>query len=255
MRTNSPEDAEVVLQKLPSDIGIHRNPRKGTLNAPEVILDGLEFEATVFVDEVFPDEFDLAETQRRIRDNTREVSDYETPVISVGGDHSVSYPAVKALKQENPEMQLVWLDAHLDLKQKVGDNVSHDAVVRQLVEEDIFRPEEVFFVGVTRIDGDEEKYLEDRDFNLYRSDEVDEFLREFTTGEQPVYLSLDIDALDVEGTGYRDGELSVEEVRKVIDELRVEHADLVEVAPPLDDGATVEAARKLLKHLVEAGTV
>jgi hypothetical protein len=53
-QVNSPSDAEVIIQKLPSDMGVHRNPRKGTLNAPEKILEGLEFDMSVLVEEVFP---------------------------------------------------------------------------------------------------------------------------------------------------------------------------------------------------------
>jgi len=58
MKTNSTEDADLIVQKLPSDMGIHRIDRKGTLKAPEKILSNFEFDQTVLVDEVFPDEFD-----------------------------------------------------------------------------------------------------------------------------------------------------------------------------------------------------
>ncbi len=74
MKTESAEDSELIVQKLPSDMGIHRNPRKGTLNAPAKILDGFEFSRKVLVDEVFPNEFDLEETQQRIEENTRELA-------------------------------------------------------------------------------------------------------------------------------------------------------------------------------------
>jgi len=100
MSVKTVEDADVIIQKLPCDIGIHRNPRKGTLNAPEKILESLKFEEKVLVDEVFPDEFSLEKTHDRILENTQELSQYSKPVVSVGGDHSVSYPVIKALKRE-----------------------------------------------------------------------------------------------------------------------------------------------------------
>lgn len=249
-KVSSPEDAEVIVQKLPCDMGIHRNPRKGTLNAPEIILEEFEFERPVMAEEIFPDEFDLEETHRRIYENTSELIEYNRPLISLGGDHSVSYPAIKALKQHNPEMKLVWLDAHLDLKEKVGDNISHDVVVRQLIEEGLFSPEEVYFAGITEIDHDESEYLEKHDFNIYRPDEIDEFLKNF---DDKAYLSIDIDVLREDmapGTGYPDGDLKLEQVLEIVEGVDFLHADIVEVAPSLDDGKAVNSGREILRSLI-----
>lgn len=251
-KLKSPEEAEVIIQKLPCDIGIHRNPRKGTLDAPEKILEGLEFDRPVMVDEVFPDEFDLEETHRRILENTRALIEYNNSLISLGGDHSVSYPVVKALKQKNPGLKLVWLDAHLDLKEKVDEHVSHDVVVRQLVEEGLFEPEDIYFVGITEIDHDEEELLEENNFNFYRPEELEDFITEF---EGEAYLSIDIDVLQenvAPGTGYPDGKLDLHQVLEVVQAFEPVHADIVEVAPCLDrEGKTVEASRKILEELVE----
>lgn len=252
MKTNSPEDADLIVQKLPSDMGIHRIDRKGTLKAPEKILNNFEFDQKVLVDEVFPDEFDLENNHRRIEFNTEEMIDYDKPILSIGGDHSVSFGAIKTLKRENPDMQLVWLDAHLDLKEKVGNYISHDVVVLELLKYG-FSDDEIWFVGVTQIDDDERDFLKNSNFNIYHSNEFDEFLREFSSNEQPLYLSVDIDALsedEAPGTGYPDGELSVEQVEKVIETVEPAHADLVEVAPPFDEkDTTVENARRILKKL------
>lgn len=253
MKTNKPEEAQALIQKLPSDMGIHRNPRKGTLNAPEEILKGLELEQKVFVDEIFPDEFDLEETHDRIEENTEELLDYGKPVVSVGGDHSVSFPVIKALKERYPEMNLVWLDSHLDLKEKVDDHVSHDVVVRELLNSG-FSEEELTFVGITRKDHDEEKFLEEHDITVYHAEEVGNFLQEYEPRET-TYLSVDIDALkekEAPGTGYPDGQLSLSEVKKVITETEPDYSDIVEVAPSLDENnVTLENARKILRQLIE----
>lgn len=256
MRTSSPGDAELIVQKLPCDMGIHRNPRKGTLNAPEVLLENMEFEREVMVDEVFPDEFDLEETQRRIEENTSELEGYGRPVVSVGGDHSVSFPAIKALKRKHPELKLVWLDSHLDMKRKVDGHVSHDVVVRELIETGLFEEDEVWFVGVTRTDHDEEEFMEGRDFNVYGPGELEDFLREFEQGEQPVYLSVDIDVLKPElapGTGYPDGELELENVLDLVDALKPVFSDIVEFAPSLDrDQRGLKSSREVLRALAES---
>ena len=253
MKTNKPGDSKVLIQKLPSDMGIHRNPRKGTLDAPENILEGLEFEQKVFIDEVFPDEFDLEETHSRIEENTIDLIDYDRPIVSVGGDHSVSFPVIKALKEKNPDMNLVWLDAHLDLKEKVGDNVSHDVVVRELLKNG-FSEDEITFVGITEIDHDEKKFLEEHDLTVYTADEVGKFMEEYGSRDK-TYLSVDIDVLNKEqapGTGYRDGSLTPEQVLNIIELIGPNHGDLVEVAPSLDENnITVENSKKILKTLTD----
>jgi agmatinase len=250
--TNSPEEAEVLIQKLPCDMGIHRNPRKGTLDAPQKVLERFEPESKVLVDEVFPDEFDLEETHRRIEENTEDMLKYGRPIISIGGDHSVSFPVIKAVKQRFPDLQLVWLDAHLDMKEKVDGHVSHDVVVRELLENTAFTEEDIWIVGVTRIDEDEEEFLENKDLKIYRSTELGQFREDFSKNS-PVYLSVDIDVLREElapGTGYPDGELDVEQVGRVIEAVEPEFANLVEVAPSLDEkGRTVRNAREILEKV------
>lgn len=252
-QTNSPSDAEIIIQKLPSDMGIHRNSRKGTLNAPEKVLEDFEFEKEVLVDEVFPDEFSLGETHRRIEDNIEELIQYDKSVISIGGDHSVSFSVIKALKQKYPDMKLVWLDSHLDLKEKVEDHVSHDVVVRELLENG-FSLDEIYFVGITKIDHDEEVFIDNKEVQIFRPKEIEEFFREFDSNEQPVYLSVDIDVLTPEeapGTGYPDGKLSINDVKNAIEFVKPSNADIVEVAPSLDeDGRTVDNAQNILNCLL-----
>jgi len=249
--TTAPQEAELIIQKLPCDMGIHRNPRKGTLNAPEKILENHDFIKTVLIDEVFPDEFDLEETHERMFASTKDLIQYNKPIISIGGDHSVSYPVIKALKRKNPGLKLVWLDSHLDLKEKVGNNISHDVLVRGLLENN-FEEEELYFVGVTRIDSDEKEYLEDKNLNIYRADEINQFFNDFNS-EDSVYLSVDIDVLTNQlapGTGYPDGELDLETVKKIIKTVQPDFADLVEIAPSLDENEkTLNNGRKILTSL------
>jgi agmatinase len=252
MKVNSPEDAEIIFQKLPSDMGIHRNPRKGTLNAPDKIMEEFNSEIDFLVDEVFPDEFNLLSTHISIKDNTEDLMEYGKPLVSIGGDHSVSYPVIRALKQQYPDMKLVWFDSHLDVKRKVDGHVSHDVVVRELLDHG-FDPEEIYFVGTSKVDDDEKVFISDKEFNVFRYDEVGEFLREFDSNEQPVYLSIDIDVLSSDiapGTGYPDGELDLDQVKDIIQKVQPSHGDLVEVAPPLDsEKRTLKAAETILTEL------
>jgi len=253
-KVNMPEDAEIIVQKLYSDIGIHRNPRKGTLKASDDILENYGFSSKVLVDEVFPDEFSLEDTQNSIEKNTKSLIDYGKPVISIGGDHSVSFPVIKALKEENPDLKLIWLDSHLDLKEKVGNHVSHDVVVRELLDTGCFEDDEIIFLGISRTDKDEETFIDDHNLKIYGYDELEGFLEDFK-GDDCLYLSIDIDVLQEKlapGTGYPDGEMTLEQVKDIIRRTKPDFADLVEVAPPLDKNhETVENAREILAVVEE----
>jgi arginase family enzyme len=257
-KVNSPQDAEAIIQKLPCDMGIHRTSRKCTLDGPEAVTEDFSSNKPVLIDEVYPDEFSLEETQRRILENTRDLITYQKPVVSVGGDHSVSFPVIKALKHERPDMELVWLDAHLDLKEKLKHHVSHDVVVRELIQQNLFNPEEVTFVGTTRIDQDEEEFLQNHEIDIYEPDNIEDLRREFENNEQPRYLSIDIDVLkksSAPGTGYPDGELSLEQVKTLIHQVSPTHGDIVEVAPELDNkGKTTNNAGALLSQLLKTLT-
>lgn len=241
-----PTEAQILLVKLPCDMGVHRTGRKGTLNAPHELLEKLNLSCSFHVSEVFPDEFDLEETHRRIQRHTKEMLEYEKPLLSVGGDHSVSYPVLKEVKHQQPDLSLVWLDAHLDAKQPVDGHTSHDVVVRRLVEDDIFDPEEIFYVGATKVDEDEKDLHSE--LKVFRPGNVSEAAGSISG---PVYVSFDIDAVDISGTGYPDGELSLDECHDLIRDLDVRHADLVEAAPPLGRDAVV-AGRKALGLLSRA---
>ena len=196
----------------------------------------------------------MEETHSRFRENTEELIKYDTPLISIGGDHSVSFPVICALKDRFPDLKLVWLDSHLDLKKKVDEHVSHDVVVRELLNNG-FSEDEIVFIGISRIDSDEEVFLEDREIEVYRENEVEQFLREFNPGEQPVYLSVDIDVLKKQlapGTGYPDGKLKLEETQEIIEKVNPDFADLVEVAPSLDkNNTTISNAKKILDSLIK----
>jgi agmatinase len=254
-KVNSPQDAEAIIQKLPCDMGIHRTSRKCTLDGPEAVTEDFSSNKPVLIDEVYPDEFSLEETQKRILENTRDLIRYQKPVVSVGGDHAVSFPVIKALKEKRPDMELVWMDAHMDLKQKLDSHVSHDVVVRELIQQNLFTPDEVTFVGTTRIDKDEEEFLQDHEIDIYESDDIEEFRREFDKNEQPIYLSIDIDVLkksSAPGTGYPDGELSLEQVKTLIHQVSPTHGDIVEVAPELDNkGKTTNNAEAILAQLLK----
>lgn len=267
--THTPSDARGIVLQCPSDIGIRNTARKATLDAPERLLDRVEH-ADVFVDELFPDEFDLKASQTAIHERATELLSHGKTLISIGGDHSVTHPLLAAAKERWPELRVVWIDAHYDLKEpRMDAGVPHDAVIRALVDDGIFDITEFCFIGVRESDPDEDEYLfehETIELGQEKLLEIDTRDIAYTVRDllgieedTPIYISIDIDAIDAEsapGTTFPSADgLRPKEVERLVRGLaacNVVGADLVEVAPALDeDEQTQEYAAGVLDELID----
>jgi agmatinase len=173
--------------------------------------------------------------------------------LLLGGDHSLSYPVVRAFHRHHGPLQILHFDAHPDLYHDLeGDRYSHACPFARVMEEGLA-------VGLTQVGL--------RTWNDHQRDQARLFgvpIRTLAGWDGaldlipgvPIYLSLDIDVLDpafAPGVSHREsGGLSM---RQLIDALArvpgpVLGADLVEFNPETDiDGLTAAAAGKLFKEL------
>lgn len=174
--------------------------------------------------------------------------------VMIGGDHSLTYAAVKAAAKTFPDLHLVQLDAHTDLRDHYqGDPWSHASVMRRC--HDLLGPGRIHAFGIRS--GLREEFLfarEHGDLHGFHLDEVGS-LRE-TIGRAPVYVTLDLDVLDpsiLPGTGTPEpGGVSFYELLKaltILSDLKVIGTDLMELAPTLDpSGVSTAVACKLLRE-------
>ncbi|MBV8614502.1 MAG: agmatinase [Acetobacteraceae bacterium] len=174
-----------------------------------------------------------------------------TPV-SVGGDHSVSLPILRALGAERP-VGMIHIDAHCDTGDDyLGSRLHHGAPFRRAVEAGLLDPGRVIQIGVRGTTNDPDMW----GFSLrsgMRVLDMDEFEDKGwrfaaeearrVVGEGPAYLSFDIDSLDpaeAPGTGTPEaGGIRALHAIRLLRALRgvdVVGADLVEVSPPFDAG-------------------
>ena len=177
--------------------------------------------------------------------------------VLIGGEHTLTLGAVQALHDLHPDLAVVQLDAHADLRDEYeGRRVSHATVMRRILE--IIPPERVIALGI-RAGTREELALAQR----YRassprtalSSEVWTWLQ-----DRPLYVTVDIDAVDpsdAPGTGNPEPEgISAGDllsfVRRLGD-LRVVGLDLVEVSPPYDpSGRTAIFAATIVREALLA---
>jgi arginase len=173
--------------------------------------------------------------------------------IALGGDHSVSYPILRAVGRRHASLTILHIDAHPELYEEYqGDRFSHACPFARIMEEGLAR--RLVQVGV-------------RSMNRHQRTQAERFgvevidMRSWVSGVRPtvdgaVYLSLDLDGLDpafAPGVSHREpGGLSTREVLTLIQEAggSVVGADVVEYNPRQDLGnVTAIVAAKLVKEI------
>jgi agmatinase len=167
-------------------------------------------------------------------------------LLSIGGDHSVTPPAVRAVAAHHEGLAVVGFDAHLDLREDYpGD---HACTYRRISDTGVpcyvFGPRS----GARSEWTDVPKVLEYCAPSLVMPASV----RDALVG-RPVYVTLDIDVLDpsvAPGTGNPEaggpGFEQLLEALEALADLDVVACDVVEVSPPLDPSGITQAAAALL---------
>ena len=194
---------------------------------------------------------DIEEQARKI------VNDGKLPIM-LGGEHLVTFAAVKAVFEKYPKMHIIHFDAHADLRDDyLGAKLSHACVIRRCYE----------LVGDGRIhqfcirSGDREEFRfadEHTDMHKFDFNGLTELIEELKSDNLPVYFTIDLDCLDPSvfcGTGTPEaGGVNFKELLNAILEVsktNIVGADLNELAPMLDiSGASTAVACKVLRELI-----
>ena len=175
-------------------------------------------------------------------------------VVSLGGEHLITYPLVRTARKCHPDLAVVQMDAHADLRKEYeGEKFSHATVMNLIGEEIGF--ENLYQVGIRSLAREE----------LDLAQKTNLFLGPLLPGLEkclerlkgrPLYLTLDIDVVDpafAPGTGAPEpgGATSQEilEALYLLKDFPVVALDLVEVSPPSDRGdITSLLAAKILRE-------
>ncbi|MCS7285598.1 MAG: agmatinase [Anaerolineae bacterium] len=174
-------------------------------------------------------------------------------VLIFGGEHTVTLPAVKAALSVFGKVQLLVLDAHSDLRDEyLGLKVSHATVTRRCSEV----ASKVVLVGARSFYGGEFDFINKAQVFLASPENFASFLEP----SLPLYLSLDLDALDPSQcpgvTNPEPGGLSYGDVIEIFRKLRkkfnVVAMDIVELAPPYDPSfvSAVCAAKLAIEGII-----
>ncbi|XP_070537302.1 agmatinase, mitochondrial-like [Ptychodera flava] len=191
---------------------------------------------------------------------------YDCKPLTLGGDHTISYPILKALKEKHGPLGMIHIDAHCDtLDEMMGEKIGHGTPFRRAVDDGLLDCKRVVTLGLrgqASGPGDDWKipgfrYIWAHQFwNKSMQSLMDELRQHMGSG--PVYISFDIDALDpsiAPGTGYPEiGGLTSMQVLEIIQGckgLDIIGGDLVEVSPPYDPtGTTALVAANFLFEML-----
>ena len=273
--------ADVAVVGVPFDSGVSYRPgaRFGPASVREISrllrpyhpgLDVSPFDAAQVVDagDLACNPFDIGAAVDSIAEQAGELMDTGARLVTIGGDHTIALPLLRANVQRHGPVALLHFDAHLDTWDTYfGAAYTHGTPFRRAFEEGLLDTDALSHVGIrgplyARGDLDDDARM---GFGIVTAadvmrrgvDEVVAGLRE-RIGDRPLYVSIDIDVLDpahAPGTGTPEaGGLTSRELLEILRGLRdtrLVGADVVEVAPPYDHAdMTAVAASHVCYDLV-----
>ena len=194
---------------------------------------------------------DIEELTRKI------LNDGKLPIM-IGGEHLVTYGAVKAVFEKYPDLQIIHFDAHADLRDDyLGAKLSHACVMRRCF--DLLGDNKIHQFCIRSGDREEFRFADEHtDMHKFSFNGLPELVSELESNKTPVYLTIDLDCLDPSvfcGTGTPEaGGVSFTELLSAIlkvSRTNIVGADINELAPMLDSsGASTATACKVLRELI-----
>ncbi len=280
-RLDQVEHAGVAVLGVPFDSGVSYRPgarfgpqgiRAGSklLRPYHPALDVHPWDAQQVVDagDVVANPFDIVEAIGQVEAAARSLLAQADRIVTIGGDHTIALPLLRAVAAEHGPVALVHFDAHLDTWDTYfGAPYTHGTPFRRAVEEGVLDLDVSAHVGIrgplySKKDLDDDREL---GFAIVSTEEVarrgvDEAVDRVRArvGDRPVYVSIDIDVLDpahAPGTGTPEpGGLTSRELQLILrglTDLDLVGGDVVEVAPAYDHAelTTIAAANTVYELL------
>jgi len=174
-------------------------------------------------------------------------------LISLGGDHAITHPIMRAVRRRHPKLTILHIDAHADIYDAYqGNRRSHASPFARIMEERL--ADRLIQVGLRTINDHHREQFKRFGVEVVEAGRCGETLT--LDLKTPVYLSVDMDALDpafAPGVSHREpGGLSTRQVIHWIQAINqpIVAADIVEYNPRCDNsGMTATVAAKLAKEI------
>ncbi|MGE9550671.1 agmatinase [Erwinia amylovora] len=278
---DQPDGLEAAFIGIPLDIGTSQ--RSGTRYGPRAIradsvmirpynmaTGAAPFDSLRVADlgDVPINTYNLHKSVQIIEDYYTRLNPFPLVPLTLGGDHTLTLPILRALVKKHSPVGLIHVDAHTDTNDEMfGEKIAHGTTFRRAVEEGLLDLQRVVQIGqrAQGYDAGDFKWGVDQGFHLIPAEQC--WYQSMVPlmagvrarmGNGPVYLSYDIDSFDpawAPGTGTPEvgGLTSVQglEIVRGCRGLNLIGADLVEVSPPYDiSGTTSQLAANILYEML-----
>ncbi len=263
-RLDQVESVDVALLGVPFDAGVSYRP--GARFGPQAVRAGSKllrpYHSELDVEpwnhkqvadagDVACNPFDLMDAVEHIDGAARAVLQSANHLITIGGDHTIALPLLRATHARHGPVALIHFDAHLDTWDTYfGAPYTHGTPFRRASEEGLLALDRSAHVGLRGPLYSSQDLSRDRELGFAAISTIDIARRgvdeaidrvRSRVGNRPVYLSIDIDVLDpahAPGTGTPEpGGLTTRELQMILRGfvgLNLVGGDVVEVAPPYD---------------------
>lgn len=211
----------------------------GSLITPDIIEDKGDYEIENYLD---------------IENVTIKNLEKERPLVTLGGDHSITFPIIKAFCSLYGKVDILHIDAHSDLYDELdNDPYSHACPFYNIMKNGLAA--NLYQVGIRTLNTKQRNHANQYGVHINEMKDFDSFKMPIFTN--PLYVSLDIDALDpafAPGVSHHEpGGFTTRQVLQLIQNIKAPliGADIVEYNPTKDiNDMTAMVCGKLLKEIV-----
>ncbi len=270
------QDAENIKENSFGIIGVpfdsttsyHSGARLGPIVVREASY-GFEKYNTIFNKELAAEFYDFGDvnvipgnceaTCEIVEDTVNELFDLNLKPIIIGGEHSASIGAIKALAQKHERLTVIHLDAHRDLAfDFIGEKYSHATVMRRAHEMGV----NLVQIGIRSSSAEEEEFVKSTyNIQTFKNSDVHKHMDALeyyiTNIDGPIYVSIDMDVVDpaiAPSVGNpTPGGLFISEIENILENLcrkNIVGLDVVETATDrLGDNTAVVAAKIIYDFL------
>ncbi len=175
-------------------------------------------------------------------------------ILTLGGDHSITFPVIKAHHNQYPKLDILHIDAHCDLYYEFeGDPYSHACPFARIMENGF--AVRLVQVGIRTLNTHQAEQAEKFKVEIHQMKNLD--LSSIPKFKNPLYISLDMDGFDpayAPGVSHHEpGGLTARQVIDLIQNIETEviGADIVEYNPTKDfHNMTAFLAAKMMKEIL-----
>ena len=161
LQENNPENLDVCIVGIPLDTGCSN--RSGTRSGPRSVrcesaiirplsasgADPFQSLQVADIGDVPIVPYNLVRSVDIIRDYYQKIFKANCTPLTVGGDHTLTLPILRAAKEKYGAVGLIQIDAHLDLLDTtLGEKIAHGTPFRRALEEDCISPKHMFQIGI-----------------------------------------------------------------------------------------------------------